>query len=182
MSYLTKFDEKYRVVLEGCGTLGSSTKVDSDGVILSSSDFSRGGGVLITTEDIKAGILRDTKGAAFDSLEEAQAFAFDLISSDPESKYQIVKGLIRVEYVYDQEYWAEEERRERNRHMIVNFLICITISSSILFLATPLLWASFSLLLCVVIGVLFRGQDFLGAVFFPVGIAVLSSLLYRAVY
>jgi len=185
MSNLTDFDGKYRVVLERCGALNSSTDVDSEGFVRPSSDpidCIRGCGVLITIEDIKADILRHMKGAAFDSLEEAQVLAFDLISADPEGRYQIVKGLIFVEYVNDRQYWEDKAERVRNRHAMIGLLIAVIISSAILFWKTPLQWASYSLLLSVVVAVIFRRSDLTMSVFLPAIIAVLSSLLYSFVY
>jgi hypothetical protein len=173
-------DDKYRVVAWECSTLDPSAKVDSKGVIQPSSD-TRGGGLLISVDMFAEGILRSAKGIAFTTIEEAQTFAYGLVRSDPATRCQIVKGPVWVEKVYDREYWAHRDARQRFRQTIVLFAIGIAISSAILFFATPPFWASVSLSLCIALCAATWGPELEMQVLAPAVIAIISAAIYSAI-
>ncbi|NKB33817.1 MAG: hypothetical protein GKR91_12030 [Pseudomonadales bacterium] len=163
-------DEEYRIVPETCLTLTDSPK--------SQSDFPQGQGVIFGPEEVEKDILEHTRAGPFASLDQARAEATTMLEENPDYSLMIVKGLVSVEHLWNQDYWFNQQAEDTKKQTSKLFVIGLAITAALLLWFTSPVWALSTLILCIGLSVLFWEPHLATQVFAPVIIAILSSVLY----
>lgn len=162
--------DEFRVVPETCLTMSSGLNVRSD--------YPLGQGMIIGSEEVEQDILANTRSGPFENLEAARESATAMLEENPEYSLMIVKGLVGVEHLWNQDYWFNKDVGDAKKQTSKLFVIGLIISAAILISFTSPLWALGTIVISIVLSVLFWEPHLVPQVLAPTIIAIISTLLY----
>ncbi len=166
-------DDEYRVVPETCLSLTRNPEINASEL--------RAGGFRIDPEEVEKDILEKSRAGPFNSLEEARSVATGMLEQNPSYSLMIVKGLVSVEHLWNQDYWFKKDADEDKKRTSRLFVIGLVVASIIVISLTSPVWALATLILCVALSALFWEPRMEFQVFAPCIIAIVSTVLYSLV-
>lgn len=163
-------DDEFRIVPETCLSLSSELNHRAE--------ITLGQGVIIGPVEVERDILAKSRAGPFASLEEARVQATAMLEDNPEYSLMIVKGLVGVEHLWNQDYWFNKEAGDSKKQTSKLFVIGLIIAAAILISFTSPLWALGTVVISIILSLVFWEPHLVSQVLAPTIIAIISTLLY----
>ncbi|MDD9891369.1 MAG: hypothetical protein OXU66_01630 [Gammaproteobacteria bacterium] len=162
--------DEYRVVPETCLTLIKNPEI--------SAGEDSGSGIMLGPEEVEKDILANSRAGPFASLNEARQVAAEMLEQNPSYSLMIVKGLVSIEHLWNEDHWFKKESDEASNRTSRLFVTGLLFAAAILITLTSPPWALGTLILSIAVSALYWEPRMEFQVFVPCAIAIVSAVLY----